>query len=230
MISAVLVMSQATQGQQENAVEVDSIEDSELPKSVVVTEAVKFRLVGQSGSAGMVGLPKGATVEVTGRNGSMLQIVFVKSAGQIDILKTTALEEVAKTRAANERAAQERQEQIRARRMAAYARQEAERAAKRDILVHSWLCHKTAGGNYYEAVGEIENESDRVLENVQVEVTMRDAYDNILSTETAIASDRNLRPGQRTTFKVMLRSAGDGKKCSLAFRKFWGDDYTYREK
>ena len=85
-------------------IEIESIQDAELPKRVALTEAVKVQLVGESGRPGMVVLPKGANVEVTGRDGAMLQIRFVKSAGQIDILKTTTVEEVAKIRAANKAA------------------------------------------------------------------------------------------------------------------------------
>jgi hypothetical protein len=89
--------------------------------------------------------------------------------------------------------------------------------------------HNTSG-NYYEAVGEIENESGRVLENVQVEITIRDANDKIVSTDTALVSDRDLRPGQQTTFQAMIRRVGGEQKASLAFRKFWGGRYTHREK
>lgn len=230
VLSAVFATAETTEGERAEAVEIDSIEDSELPKKVEVTEAVKLRLVTQSGSAGIVGLPKGATVEVTGRNGSMLQILFVKSSGQIDISKTTALEGVAKIRAANKAAEKDRllKEQIDASWQKRLREMEEEK--KRDILVHSWQWRPSAGGDFYEAVGEIENESSRVLENVQVEVTIRDASGNIVSTETAIASDRDLQPGQRTTFRAMVRRVGGEQTASLAFRRFWGDRYTHRDK
>ncbi len=84
-----------------SAVDLDSVKDTELPKQVEVTEAVKVRLLNERGGGGVVSLPAGAKVEVTGRSGNMLSIVFAKSAGQIDIAKTTAFEEIAKIRAAN---------------------------------------------------------------------------------------------------------------------------------
>jgi hypothetical protein len=230
VVLSVLVMAEPTEGNQAEAVEIDSIEDYELPKMVEVTEPVKLSLVGESGRTGSVGLPQGAKVEVTGRDGNMLQIVFVKSTGQIHISKTTTLAEVAKTRAANERAQQERDEQVRAE--VERARQERAMAEKlkRDILVRSWRWHQTSGGNYFEAVGEIENESGRLLENVQVEITIRDVNDNIVSTDTGLVSDRNLSPGQRTTFRAMIRRVGGEQKASLAFRKFGGERYTHRDK
>jgi hypothetical protein len=89
-------------------IDLESVKDSELPKQVEVTEDVKVRLVNERGGGGVVGLPAGAKVEVTGRSGNMLKIVFAKSAGQIDIAKTTALEEIAKIRAANKVAEEER--------------------------------------------------------------------------------------------------------------------------
>jgi hypothetical protein len=230
VLTALFAEAETTEGEREELVEVDSIEDSELPKKVEVTEAVKLRLVSQNGSAGLVGLPKGAKVEVIGRNGNMLQILFVKSSGQINISKTTALQEVAKMRAANKAAEKDRL--LKERIDASWQKRlrEMEEEKKRDILVHSWQWRPSAGGDFYEAVGEIENESGRVLENVQVEVTIRDANDNIVSTETAIASDRDLRPGQRTTFSAMIRRVGGEQKATVAFRKFWGDRYTHREK
>jgi hypothetical protein len=160
----------------------------------------------------------------------MLQIVFVKSAGQIDISKTTAVEEVAKIRAANKAAEKDRL--LKERIDASWQKRlrEVEEEKKRDILVHSWQWRQTSGGEYYEVVGEIENESGRVLENVQVEVTTRDANNNIVSTETAITSDRDLQPGQRTTFRAMIRRVGGEQTASLAFRRFWGDRYTHRDK
>jgi hypothetical protein len=227
---AVLLVSALAHGEQANVVEIDSIKDSELPTMVEVTEAVKIRLVSESGSAGLVGLPKGAKVEVTGRDGNMLQVLFAKSAGQIDIYKTTALAEVAKIRA------QEEQEKL-ARGAAFFAEadrldreRELEKSRRRDILVHSWQWRERAGGDFYEAVGEIENESGRVLEKVQVEITIRDANDSIVSTETALANDRNLSPGQRTTFRAMIGRVGGEQKASLTFRKLWGERYTHREK
>jgi len=211
-------------------IEIESIQDAELPKRVALTEAVKVQLVGESGRPGMVVLPKGANVEVAGRDGAMLQIRFVKSAGQIDILKTTTVEEVAKIRAANKAAEKERVLQERIDASWQDRLREIEEEKKRDILVHSWTWRPTSGGEYYEAVGEIENESGRMLENVQVEVTIRDASNNMVSTETAIVSDRDLQLGQRTTFRAMIRRVGGEQTASLAFRKFWGDRYTHRDK
>ena len=68
------------------------------------------------------------------------------------------------------------------------------------------------------------------MENVQVEITIRDASGNIVSTDTALANDKNLAPGQRTTFSAMIRRVGGEQTASLAFRKFWGDRYTHRDK
>lgn len=230
LLFACLAIAQTTRDEPEEVVAIDSIQDSELPQTVEITEPVKLRLVGESGRAGIVGLPKGATVEVTGRDGSMLQIVFVKSAGQIDISKTSVLGEVARSRAANKRAQQARDEQVQAEaERARQARALAERL-KKDILVRSWRWHQTSGGNYFEAVGEIENESGRVLENVQVEITIRDVNDNIVSTDTGLVSDRNLSPGQRTTFRAMIRRVGGEQKASLAFRRFGGERYSHRDK
>jgi hypothetical protein len=230
VLLAVLLIAETNRGDQAEAVEVDSVKDSELPKMVEVTEALKVRLTSESGSVGMVGLPEGATVEVTGRSGNMLDIVFINSAGQIDIAKTTALAEVAKIRAASEQVQRARDEQVRAEATRARQAREMEERRKRDILVHSWTWRQTAGGDYFEAVGEIENESGRALENVQVEVTIRDAGDKIVSTDTGLVSDRDLRPGQRTTFRAMIRRVGGEQKASLSFRKFWGERYTHREK
>jgi hypothetical protein len=230
LLSFALLGAEATQGQQGESVGVESIKDSELPKMVEVTEAVKVRLVGESGRAGMVGLPKGARVEVTGRDGNMLGIVFGKSAGKIDISKTTALAEVSKIRTSNEQAQQALDEELRAQAERARQARETEERLKRDILVHSWQWRESASGDFFEAVGEIENESGRVLENVQVEITIRDTNDKIVSTDTAIVSDRDLRPGQQTTFRAMIRRVGGEQKASLAFRKFWGERYTHREK
>jgi hypothetical protein len=141
---AVLLVSALAHGERANVVEVDSIKDSELPTMVEVTEAVKIRLVSESGSTGLVGLPKGAKVEVTGRDGSMLGIVFVKSAGEIDISKTTAIAEVAKTRAANEQAQQAIDEELRAQAERTRQAKEREEKSKRDILVHSWQWRESA--------------------------------------------------------------------------------------
>ena len=139
VLSALLAAAETSEGdgEREEVVEVESIEDSELPKKVEVTEAVKLRLVTKNGSAGTVGLPKGATVEVTGRDGNMLQIVFVKSAGQIDITKTTALDEVAKIRAATKAAGKE--QALKAQIDAAQHKrpQETEEEKERDISAHS---------------------------------------------------------------------------------------------
>lgn len=230
VLFALFAAAETTKGEREELVEVDSIEDSELPKVVEVTEAVKVRLVGGAGRVATLELPKGAKVEVTGRDGNLLKILFAKSAGQIDISKTTAVAQVAEIRAAEHRARLARAEVHSAEVERKHQEREMERLARRDILVHSWTWRQTRGGNYYEAVGEIENESGRALENVQVEITIRDASGNIVSTETALTNDRDLQPGQRTTFSVMNRRVGGEQTASLAFRKFWGDRYTHREK
>ncbi len=230
MLSALFAAADTTEREREKVVEVDSIEDSELPKKVEVTEAVKVRLVGEGGRVATLKLPKGAKVGVTGREGNMLKIVFVKSAGQIDISKTTAVAQVAEIRAAEHRARLARAEVHFAEVERKHQEREMERLARRDILVHSWTWRQTRGGNHYEAVGEIENESGRALENVQVEITIRDASGNIVSTDTALANDKNLAPGQRTTFSAMIRRVGGEQTASLAFRKFWGDRYTHRDK
>ena len=230
LLAASALPSGANADEEIATIEIESIQDAELPKRVALTEAVKVRLVGESGRPGMVVLPKGANVEVTGRDGTMLQIRFVKSAGQIDISKTTAVAQVAEIRAAEHRARLARAEVHFAEVERKHQEREMERLARRDILVHSWTWRQTRGGNHYEAVGEIENESGRVLENVQVEVTTRDANNSMVSTETAIVSDRDLQPGQRTTFRAMIRRVGGEQTASLAFRKFWGDRYTHRDK
>lgn len=136
VLSALFAAAEATKGEREEAVEVDSIEDSELPKKVEVTEAVKVRLVGESGRVATLELPKGAKVEVTGREGNMLKIVFVKSAGQLDISKTTALDEVLKIRAGNKAAEKERA--LKAQIDAAQQKrlQEMEEEKERDISVN----------------------------------------------------------------------------------------------
>jgi hypothetical protein len=90
------------------AVDLEAVKDSELPKQVELTEAVKVRLLNERGSGGVVGLPAGARVEVTGRDGHMLKIVFAQSAGQVDIAKTTALQDIANIRAANKAAEEKR--------------------------------------------------------------------------------------------------------------------------
>ena len=105
---AVLVVTQQGKSESSGQLDWESVKDSELPKQVEVTEALKVRLLNNRGTGGIVGLPAGAKVEVTGRSGNMLSIVFAKSAGQIDIAKTTALEEIAKIRAANKVAEEER--------------------------------------------------------------------------------------------------------------------------
>lgn len=229
-MAAFLAAAWAAEGDQAETIEIDSIKNAELPKVVEITEAMKVPLVGESGRTGIVGLPQGTKVEVTGREGNMLQIVFVKSAGQVDIAKTTALDEVRSIRAANTEAERKRAMKAMIDERWQKKLKEMEEEKKRDILVHSWTWRQTRGGNHYEAVGEIENESGRTLENVQVEITIRDANGNIVSTDTALANDKNLAPGQRTTFSAMIRRVGGEQTASLAFRKFWGDRYTHREK
>jgi len=98
---AVLAVTQQGKSESSSPIDLESVKDSELPKQVEVTEALKVRLLNDRGTGGIVGLPAGAKVEVTGRSGNMLKIVFAKSAGQIDIAKTTALDEIGKIRAAN---------------------------------------------------------------------------------------------------------------------------------
>jgi len=105
---AVLAFTAQGKGEAGSPIDLESVNDSELPKQVELTEALKVRLLNERGGGGVVGLPAGARVDVTGRSGNMLEIVFAKSAGQIDIAKTTALEEVAKIRAANKAAEEKR--------------------------------------------------------------------------------------------------------------------------
>jgi hypothetical protein len=211
------------------AAAVSSIEDSELPKRVTITEATQLQITDGTKAARIV-LPKGAQVEVTGLEGNLLQVLFVKTAGQLDVGKTTALEQIEKIRSQK---AQQQREVEAARQAEAERRkrwEQEEEAAKRDILVLSWQWRETSGGGYYEAVGEIMNESKRLLKNVQVEVTIRDAANNIVSTETGLASDKDLQPGQQTTFRAMVRRVGGEEKASLAFRELFGGRYTHREK
>jgi hypothetical protein len=224
------VVSAGPQAETAATLDIDSIKDAELPKKVELTESVQLRITSGPGAPGVTTLPKGVSVDVTGRKGNMLQILFVKSAGQIDISKTTALAEVVKKRAEELQASRARGAALLAEAERLDREREMEESQKRDILVHSWTVRQTSSGSYIEAVGEIENESGRVLEKVQAEIITRDASGTIVSTDTAMVSDRDLRPGQRTTFKAMIRRVGGEQKASLSFRKFWGERYTHREK
>jgi hypothetical protein len=231
VLLAVLLIAGSAQGEQGKAVEVDSIEDSELPKMVEVTESVKVRLASESGSAGLVGLPKGAKVEVTGRDGNMLEIVFIKSAGEIDIAKTTALKQVAEIRSAKE--SEEKDRALRAKIDASWQKRlkEMEEKKKRDIAVLSWRWRESAGGQYYEAVGEVLNESGSLLERVQVELATRDSSGRVIDTGTAMLRDYDLQPGERTTFQVAARKLGGEVTADIAFRKLLSSQrYTHREK
>lgn len=99
-----------------------------------------------------------------------------------------------------------------------------------DLLVLSWRWGPSAGGNFFQAVGEIRNVSGRRLELVEVEVTTRDASGNVVNSETSTVNDSNLEPNQDTRFSVMIRQKGGEQSAGLAFRKMFGDRYSHREK
>jgi hypothetical protein len=98
-----------------------------------------------------------------------------------------------------------------------------------DLVVESWNWSRSAGGKYYEAVGEIRNTSRRKLEFIQVELTTRNANGDVVNSDTAVVRDHSLEPGQRTRFQVLVRVKGGERSAGLAFRRLYGDRYSHRE-
>jgi hypothetical protein len=75
-------------------------------------------------------------------------------------------------------------------------------------------------GSGAKAVGEIENESNQALSNIDVEVILRDSAGNVLETGSALANDHSLAPGDSTTFSVLIRKRSEAKTASLSFRRY----------
>lgn len=211
-------------------VDIASIQVAELPKTTTIIDSTPISLFNEKGAViGEMIIRKGSEVQVFGLRGDKAEIVFAGNKNRVAVDRTTILSQVAEYRL-------KKAEEQKALELARAAEAEkilqmkaAEQAAKRDILVLSWNWRESSS-SYYEAIGEILNESGRVLNKVQVEVSTRDSSGNIVSTGTALASDADLSPGQRTTFSVLIKKVGGEKKVGLLFRRIWGDRYSHREK
>jgi len=211
-----------------------NVKESELPKQTTLMVAKKFPVLDANGAKiGSITLAKNSGVQVVGKQGDKLEISLGGSRHLIEFQDTTVLFEITEARHRNYELDTEKQkeaaEQRRIQSEKFRAKILAEAAAKRDILILSWRWQESCS-QYFEGVGEIMNESDRLLENVQVEMSTEDSSGHIVSTDTALVSDPNLHPGQRTTFRVLVRKKGGEDKARLAFRKLWGKPYTFRIK
>jgi hypothetical protein len=197
-----------------------TVQNSELPKTTEITKPINLQI--NSGKVSVT-LPAGRKLDVTERIGNELIVSFGENKVNVPYTATTIKSQIIDAR--NKQAALTRQQsesrllelqRLREEREAAIAREEAQ---KRDILVRSWTWSQSSQ-NYYKAVGEIENESNHALSNIDVEVILRDSEGNIIETGSALASDHSLAPGDSTTFSVLIRNRGEAHTASLSFRRY----------
>lgn len=100
---------------------------------------------------------------------------------------------------------------------------------KRDILVKSWSWCESSS-SYIKAVGEIQNESNRDLKTIEVELITKDSSGNMINTGNALVHDHNLAPNETTTFDVLVKKRGGEETACLSFRSigFRGERYSFR--
>jgi hypothetical protein len=100
---------------------------------------------------------------------------------------------------------------------------------KKDILVKSWSWGESSS-SYIKAVGEIQNESNRELKSIEVELITKDSSGNIVNTGNALVHDHTLAPNETTTFDVLVKKRGGEETACLSFRSigFRGERYSFR--
>jgi hypothetical protein len=219
--------------QDADAFNFSSVQNTELPKTTETVATLDLKLDGGKVS---VTLPAGRKLDVIGRSEDQLVVRFGGNEARIPYTQTTIKSQIIEARSKQVETLKQ-QNEVRLteekRRLeeleAAQARAEAE---KRDILVRSWSWGESSR-SYYKAVGEIENESNRDLKNIDVEVIIRDQSGNMIESGSALANDRNLPPHASTTFSVLIRNnGGEAKTAELSFRGLglYGQKYSYRIK
>jgi hypothetical protein len=197
-----------------------TVQNSELPKTTEITKPINLQI--NSGKVSVT-LPAGRILDVTERIGNELIVSFSGNKVNVPYTATTIKSQIIEARHKQAELTKQQNEsrllelqRLREEREAAIAREEAQ---KRDILVKSWSWSESSQ-NYYKAVGEIENESNQALSNIEVEVILRDSAGNVLETGSALANDHSLAPGDSTTFSVLIRKRSEAKTASLSFRRY----------
>jgi hypothetical protein len=210
----------ATYSQDADIFDFSTVQKSELPKTTETAKLINLQI--NNGKVSVT-LPPGRTLDVTERIGNELIVSFGGNKVNVPYTATTIKSQIIEARHKQAELTKQQNEcrllelqSLREEKEAAIAREEAQ---KRDILVRSWTWSQSSQ-NYYKAVGEIENESNQALSNIDVEVILRDSAGNILETGSALASDHSLAPGDSTTFSVLIRNRGEAHTASLSFRRY----------
>lgn len=98
--------------------------------------------------------------------------------------------------------------------------------AKYDLRLRSWHC--TTENGYHQIDGEIQNISDRPIDQVTIYATFKGNNDEVIKTASALIDYQPIMPGQTSPFKVLTTANPLVRRCFISVGTLFGGSLSWQ--